>query len=144
NKLNTINDQRNALITQEAARVQALRDAYVDLVDQIDQRIQAENLASLDGIARIEEERRIAIEQVKLLEAQAKAAALAAGATYDLDESFRTLYTNIEKGYETAVKDLTAGRENDKVIEALLPTRGVASNAERLIKDYKTALNLAM
>lgn len=144
NKLNTINDQRNALMEQERANALALRDAYLDLVGQIEQRIEQENLASLSGIERIEEERRIATEQVKLLEAQAKAAALAAGATYDLDESFRTLYRNIERGYEDAVKDLTAGRENDRVIEALLPTKGVASNAERLIKNYKTALNLAI
>src|SRR5690606_12539555 len=92
---------------------------------------------------RIEEERRIAIEQVRLLEAQAKAAAKGAKAAYDLDEAFATLYANIEKGYDKAVGDLTAGRENDKVIDALLPTTGVASNAERLIKNYGTALNLA-
>lgn len=143
NKLNTINQQSLAITEQQRAKTEALKAAYQEFINIINDRVQAERLASLEGIERIEEERRIAIEQVKLLEAQAKAAALAAGATYDLDDAFRTLYANIEKGYQKGVEELTAGRENDKVIDALLPTRGVASNAERLIKNYGTALNLA-
>lgn len=143
-ELVSLRRQSAAQAEAEIAQVQQLKDAYEEFVGMINDRVQAERLASLEGIERIDEERRIAIEQVKLLEAQAKAAALAAGATYDLDEAFRTLYSNIEKGYQKGIEDLTAGREHDRVIDALLPTTGLASNAERLIKNYKTALNLAM
>ena len=144
NKINSLGVERQANMDAQIAKTNELKAAYQDFIDIVNDRVQTERLASLEGIERIEEERRIAIEQVQLLESQAKAAALAAGAAYDLDEAFATLYSNIEKGYSKAVDDLTAGRENDKVIDALLPTTGTASNAERLIKNYKTALNLAL
>src|SRR5690625_7504121 len=71
---------------EEAKRAEELSRAYMDVVESIEQKLQRQKLDLLDGRERLAEQRRMALEEIDLLEQRAKAAALAAGEEVNLAE----------------------------------------------------------
>src|SRR5690625_6160761 len=61
---------------EEAKRAEELSRAYMDVVESIEQKLQRQKLDLLDGRERLAEQRRMALEEIDLLEQRAKAAAL--------------------------------------------------------------------
>lgn len=106
NKLNTINQQAAAIRDKEIAQAKALREAYFDLVEEIEKKLEAQNLELLSGRERLAEERRIALAEIDLLEQRAKAAAAAAGQEYTLANQFMQIRENINTVFKEQAQEL--------------------------------------
>lgn len=104
---------------EEAKRAEELSRAYMDVVESIEQKLQRQKLDLLDGRERLAEQRRMALEEIDLLEQRAKAAALAAGEEFNLAEQFNKLRENTNEIFKRQAQELH-DKENP-IIEALTP-----------------------
>lgn len=117
NTLNSINQAGNAIREQELAQVQALNDAYFELVGTIEQRLAQQELEKLSGRERLAAERAIALEEIDLLESKAKAAAIASGQEYTLAQQFLQIRGNIIESYKEEARILA---DQERVVSPLM------------------------
>ena len=110
---------REEQVAAEREEVKALKDAYIGLVDTIDEKLASQELDKLSGRERLAAERALALEEINLLEEKAKAAAIAAGEEYNLAEKFLQIRENIIESYKEEARNLN--REENAIVVPLKP-----------------------
>lgn len=97
---------REDQLAAEAKQIKMLKDAYIDMIGTIEDKLKQQKLEQLQGRERLIFERQLALEEIDLLEQKAKAAALAAGEEYNLAEKFLIIRQNINDSYSQQAKEL--------------------------------------
>lgn len=103
--------QLNAIQQAELQRVQALRDAYKSLIDDLESRVSDAGLSSLLGIERLQRERELAIQEVNKFVDEITKAATAAGRDLpaDFQDNVRALLDQVEQQFRRGVDELRKG-----------------------------------
>lgn len=107
NKLNTINDQRIALIEREREAIRKLNDEYLARTQKLGNELLQIELSKLDPVARLQREKEIAIEALK--EERDEVIALA--------DQIGQSVEDVRKDYETLITETTEAfvEEIDKI-----------------------------
>ena len=93
---------------EERARVQALTDEYEKLIAAVEQRANNVSLNSLTGLDRIQEERRLAREEVERYREEVinAAAAISQDLPPDFEDNIQLLFDAIDKAYADGFREL--------------------------------------
>ena len=93
---------------EERARVQALTDEYEKLIAAVEQRANSVSLNSLTGLDRIQEERRLAREEVERYREEVinAAAAISQDLPPDFEDNIQLLFDAIDKAYADNFREL--------------------------------------
>lgn len=109
-------NQLRSIQREEINRVNALREAYSDLIDELEGRVTDANLSSLLGVDRLEAERKLAIAELNRFVDSVRSAAQAAGRALPegFEEDIRQLFQQIDAEFR---KNVDALRKGDPLLD---------------------------
>lgn len=129
-------EEAAAIARAEAEEVERLREAYEDMISDIDERIANAELEKLTGEDRLRAERDLALSEINILEEKAKAAALAAGVAFEAEKKFTALRLQVQENFQ---RQIDSGRGDSSTIE-LLPTREIEAQGEKVALTFSKTL----
>ena len=106
-EINNLNSEARRIFEEKRKAQEQLKNEYLNTLEVLEQQIQSERLAALEGIERIEAQRKLALDQVSNLEDQLKKQAQAARKSFLQEKEFAELRKLVN---QRADKEITAFR----------------------------------
>lgn len=143
NKLNAIRESARAAAKAQREEVERLNKEYQDLLKTINARVQQAELESLEGEERLQREKEIALEELRLLEEKARAAAQAARQEFVAEEQFAALRLAVEERTQEKISQLRIDNakkvisEEEKRLLAQTELLSFSADAELNLEEFK-------
>lgn len=111
-----VSNQLRSINREQLAQIQALREAYNGLLDDLEGRVTDANLSQLVGLERLQAERELAIQEVQRFSEQIQEAAAAAGQELpaNFESQIQELLSTVESEFRREVDKL---REGDPLLK---------------------------
>lgn len=122
NKINSLRDEAARRAEEERKRVQALRDAYRGLLEDLGQRVTDANLTELTGIDRLIAEKELALQEVQRFVDEVKAAAAKAGQQLppEFEANVQALIRQVQTEFKRAADKEIGGRVDNSILAPLI------------------------